>query len=59
MVLYQNGEDLSQSMESFKSTNNTLSLPAWIPAGSYQVYVKVIMGATGDAYEAWLDLTIN
>ena len=59
MVLYQNGQDLSQSMASLKSTNNTLSLPAWIPAGSYQVYVKVIMGATGDAHEAWLDLTIN
>ena len=59
MVLYQDGEDLSQRMASLKSTNNTLSLPSWFSAGSYQVYVKVIMDATGFTHEAWLDLTIN
>lgn len=59
MVLYQDGLDLSQRMATLKSTNNTLSLPSWFSAGSYQVYVKVIMEATGDAHEAWLDLTIN
>lgn len=59
MVLYQNGQDLSQGMASFKVTNETLTLPAWMPAGTYQVYVKVTMGATGDIHEAWLDLTIN
>ena len=59
MVLYQDGEDLSQRMATLKSTNNTLSLPSWFSAGSYQVYVKVIMEATGFAHEAWLDLTIN
>ena len=59
MVLWQDGLDLSQRMATLKSTNNTLSLPSWFSAGSYQVYVKVIMDATGFTHEAWLDLTIN
>lgn len=59
MVLWQDGLDLSQRMASLKSTNNTLSLPSWFDAGSYQVYVKVIMEDTGFTHEAWFDLTIN
>lgn len=59
MVVYQNGENLSQSMASLRSTTGTLTLPAWMPAGTYQIYIKVSIASTGDVHEAWIDVTIS